>query len=842
MSATRTSHSTQTGSWAEQVEAERSRQQEARTQARLQDRRQRFMHNLPHYGAVALLLGIAAATHGPVFGGFSGYLAAFGGVAVGAVAAVIVRRLALGAFMSSVVVFIAYLLFGGIFALPETALARMVPTVATMQLLVRGVLNSWKDLLTVQPPAEVVVGTKILPYGVATVCAFLAVTIVLRGRRLLLALLPISVMLMVGILWGSHFVPLALPLGVGFAVVVLLWAALVVQRQRSHDSHGSVEFRHASRGYAPHGWVASVVMLLIAVVSAGFVNYPGTGGFQRTVLRDYIEPPLDVREYHSPVSTFRHWTTNEKDTEFFTVEADEGVQRIRLATLDYYDGTIFQFSPVAASEGFHRVGSVFSEDPLPEGAQLSSQTVTIGEYNGHWVPGIGRTREFNYEGDRARTLAESLYFTSDLVTGLSARKLEPGDRYAMTNVADVELTDAQLESVQVAQRSVPADENVPDIIGQTAAEWAENAASPLEQIRAIEQKLHGEGFFSDGTDGRSLPGHRADRLAKLIGSKQMIGDDDQYAPAMALMLRSLGIPSRVVMGFHKEESADEDSSAKTVTFTGHDTHLWVEVPFEGVGWLPFDPTPPRDQIPQTELPTPQPKPRPQVLQPPEPPQDPAQAPPDVTDEDDQKKDDPNRWWEWLVFAATVVGISFLVLLPFVTLVVIKAVRAARRRKRGRQDRRAAAAWEEVIDHATDLGVTVDTEITRHEQASRIEAHLDGREAPQNTGFVRYSEQRTVLGELAAELDTAIFGAALVNEEQTQRIWERAKHAIVLMKRRLPWHRRLRAVFSTKSLLSRREPFRAKLHRYITAREVANALKAQSKRQRKEALAPTTEEK
>jgi transglutaminase-like putative cysteine protease len=66
-----------------------------------------------------------------------------------------------------------------------------------------------------------------------------------------------------------------------------------------------------------------------------------------------------------------------------------------------------------------------------------------------------------------------------------------------------------------------------------------------------------------------------------------------YAGAMALMLRYLGIPARVAAGF---TSGDYDADERRWTVTDHDAHAWVEVWFDGWGWLPFDPTPGRGQL------------------------------------------------------------------------------------------------------------------------------------------------------------------------------------------------------------------------------------------------------
>jgi len=71
-----------------------------------------------------------------------------------------------------------------------------------------------------------------------------------------------------------------------------------------------------------------------------------------------------------------------------------------------------------------------------------------------------------------------------------------------------------------------------------------------------------------------------------------------FAGAMALMLRYLGIPARVAVGF---SSGTYSSSRQAWLVTDHDAHAWVEVWFSGYGWLPFDPTPASARPEQGEL-------------------------------------------------------------------------------------------------------------------------------------------------------------------------------------------------------------------------------------------------
>ena len=61
-----------------------------------------------------------------------------------------------------------------------------------------------------------------------------------------------------------------------------------------------------------------------------------------------------------------------------------------------------------------------------------------------------------------------------------------------------------------------------------------------------------------------------------------------FAGAMALMLRYLGIPARVAVGF---AGGTYDSKQHLWKISDREAHAWVEVWFKGYGWLPFDPTP-----------------------------------------------------------------------------------------------------------------------------------------------------------------------------------------------------------------------------------------------------------
>ena len=114
-----------------------------------------------------------------------------------------------------------------------------------------------------------------------------------------------------------------------------------------------------------------------------------------------------------------------------------------------------------------------------------------------------------------------------------------------------------------------------------ARRWTAGARTPYDAVRSIELHLR-----SDYSYRPTVPQHTYPLPAFLFTDKA--GYCQQFAGTMGLMLRMLGIPTRVVSGF-----APGSGDRTTGVFQVHDfdAHAWVEVYFRGIGWVTFDPTP-----------------------------------------------------------------------------------------------------------------------------------------------------------------------------------------------------------------------------------------------------------
>jgi len=113
---------------------------------------------------------------------------------------------------------------------------------------------------------------------------------------------------------------------------------------------------------------------------------------------------------------------------------------------------------------------------------------------------------------------------------------------------------------------------------------AGGARSPYAAAAALEEWFRFDGGFAYTNHPAPTPGAP---LADFVAQTRA-GYCQHFAGAMALMLRYLGVPARVAVGF---SSGAYDAKHGLWKVTDHDAHAWVEAWFRGYGWLPFDPTP-----------------------------------------------------------------------------------------------------------------------------------------------------------------------------------------------------------------------------------------------------------
>jgi protein-glutamine gamma-glutamyltransferase len=149
----------------------------------------------------------------------------------------------------------------------------------------------------------------------------------------------------------------------------------------------------------------------------------------------------------------------------------------------------------------------------------------------------------------------------------------PARLRAAGNVYPEEIRDTYLQLPQL-------DPRIPELAKRVAA----RTNTPYDQAVDIENYLR-----SSFTYTLSLTGKPGDDPLPHFLFDTRAGHCEYFASAMAVMLRTLGIPTREVNGFLSGEYND---LAGDYIVRASDAHSWVEVYFPGTGWITFDPTPP----------------------------------------------------------------------------------------------------------------------------------------------------------------------------------------------------------------------------------------------------------
>ena len=269
-------------------------------------------------GIWALLVPGAVALQ-PAFGDWQGFVPGLAGITAGVAVGWAAARFRLSAALMVLMTTVVYLLFGGVAALPRTTIAGVIPTVETLRRLVLLAVYSWRDLLTIATPAGDFTGPAVVPWLAGLLAGVVAATIALRRRTVFWPLLVPPLYLAVSIAFGVRTAPTALWLGGALGLGMVTWMWLHQLAAQRSDNAGILVNRKADAAQVARQAVAAVIILAAAATGAvGATAATGTHA-DRQVLRDRIAPPLDLRNYPSPLMSYRLMELDLKDTTLFTV-------------------------------------------------------------------------------------------------------------------------------------------------------------------------------------------------------------------------------------------------------------------------------------------------------------------------------------------------------------------------------------------------------------------------------------------------------------------------------------------------------------------------------------------
>lgn len=635
--------------------------------------------------------------------------------------------------------------------------------------LTSGVVLGWKDLVTVELPVGAYRNLLVPALVVFLVGTCVVLLLSWREDRWAYAAVPVALgMVSFGLFFGRTTVsaPLALgtftlyaPLETALGVATLL-ACLMWLGWRTHDervralrraaaSSGVRVSRRPSSADRRRTALGAGMVAAALVVAVGVVPFAARGA-EREVLRSAVGPEIDLSAAVSPLTQYRSLFADARADEIlFAVDSASALpERMRLATLDAYDGEVFRSGGEGAVEAgrFVRVPSVLD----PGAGEPVDARVTIGALDGIWMPTAGRLSSVEFAGPRAATLADRFYYNAAAAAGVETAGggLAAGDSYVVRGVEPEapDLADA------VAPGGVGGEVAAPDSLRT----WMENHVSGRDgaALAGLVALLRERGYLSHGlAEGEETPvwmesledytfqpsasGHslaRIDAMFSRLLERETdpraeasgnfvaaVGDDEQFAVAVALIARELGFPSRVVLGARLADAGPGLAMCEEGACRAQDLTAWTEVQAAGGEWIPVDVTPQYQQSPSLDV-TEQRDPevvtevRPDTVE--------EVLPPDPLQEDsgagDSAADDTglDLAWLWPVLRTTgvVLLILGLALGPFLVVIGAKASRRRTRRSTGSPATRIAGGWDEYVDAAIDAGREAPRTYTRVELA------------------------------------------------------------------------------------------------------------------------------
>ncbi|MCC4250283.1 MULTISPECIES: transglutaminase TgpA family protein [Microbacterium] len=700
--------------------------------------------------SVGIFAGVVAALV-PVFSVIAAgpwTAGAYAAAAAVLVSGLMVRFLRLPAVVATVVELVVVVVLLTVMFGRSTALLGLIPTPTTIAS-VPGLFAAASEEIRVG--VAPVVPASGLAFVLVAAVAGLAVVldhVVLTARMPLLA--------GVGLVAVSLIPTIAIPAAVDVPAVLALAAAVLFLlrmdvRARTHAGTTRADTTRAGAGSRLVGariWGASATAIGIAAVSVlvtlvavpllpqpGLRFASGTGAGFGTTINPNLELGNDLRQ--------------PREIDVLTVSTTgPSAPYLRAVTLSRFDGAVWQ-PDTGDTVGVRGDAPVF--DPVAVDGDIAladwTTTVTVGDLDSPWLP---------------------VPYPASTVTGLEGEWLGmPENRTIVSRSGSSRNQEYQAQALvprptleQIRARPVGGDglgdavralpPDVPAIIGETARSVTAGAQSPYDALIDLQTWFRSSQFrYSlDAPVDAGFDGAGTDAIARFLDERT--GYCVHFASAFAVMARTLDMPARIVVGYlpGTRSGSVEQEGRIEYTVTSSQLHAWPEVYFQGIGWVPFEPTNSLG-VPTTfasgdtggstgAVDTPQQQ---------------DAATPGASQTDAPQLDDQDGPGTAASGAATENGqnpAGVLLTVGAVILLLIAAtpaaLRAGRRRSRTPRIRAgdAVAAWTEIRAEAVDLGIRAPAAESPRAFAARL-AETHGVDAD-DIGLLRDALERAVYAE------------------------------------------------------------------------------------------------
>ncbi|MCP2169555.1 protein of unknown function (DUF4129) [Goodfellowiella coeruleoviolacea] len=332
--------------------------------------------------------------------------------------------------------------------------------------------------------------------------------------------------------------------------------------------------RVSSAGSGRSATLVAGLALLVALVLGSSLTLVGTVGRLPGGPAGTAEDGLGIK----PFTSLRGMLDQGQTQELFRVRGLTEQRYLRALTLrEYVPGEGWQASDTVP-EGVPAVGGLPVGPGEPRDGQITTVEIEPVGWNDFWLPLYGQPRALEGvdEGWRYDAGSGVLY---------SQQEKRPP-----TYVEHAVLAQPSAAELRTADTRGDIDPGYYQLTGldprvaQLAKDITKDQATQFDRVAALTR------YFTDPANGftystQTSEAQSQDALYDFLFNGKT-GYCQQYASALGVLVRSLGIPARVAIGF-----TPGYASGDYRTITTDDAHAWVEVFFAGYGWTSFDPTP-----------------------------------------------------------------------------------------------------------------------------------------------------------------------------------------------------------------------------------------------------------
>lgn len=526
--------------------------------------------------AAALLVPSAIVGFARVFAEPSAIVPVLGASLLSSAVAVAGRRLGLPLLLTALASFtLLGLLIVNAYA-PGTATAGLVPTGATvdrLQALISDLVANFEGQKSPVPTLDSFVATSMVA---AWVMAFLTDWGAMRLRLAFEPVFPSALIFLFTAIPPIAVDQYRVAATVVFALGLINWA--VAQRLAKLIQHTTWLPAHEKLG--PSTLARGALALSALALLAGVITGPRIPWADAEPMFSFAQQRDPVRRVPSPFIEIDKRLVDQRDEVLFTVEAAESTYW-RIAGLDKFEGNLWKVE-----------GDFSPEDGDLPGQSLGGQRrelrqkIEIRALAAIWLPAAfaparieSTSAELTWNGESSSLTVSNGIDSSDGVV------------YEITS----SVPDFSVDELRAAPATIPA--NIAETYLDVPLEVTPRVAAEAQQVTAglttrYDQMLALQNYFQQNFNYSIDLGPRgADPIETFLDER--VGFCQQFSGTFALMARSLGVPTRVATGFTWGTPTTTPDGANQFIVTGRHAHAWPEVYFEGLGWVPFEPTPGR---------------------------------------------------------------------------------------------------------------------------------------------------------------------------------------------------------------------------------------------------------